>query len=192
MVRRLRQDDGLSTAVPLMKPDLTHTDTGPALLLEGPHEPILEPYLPGLLVAYAIDRGDHYEVVARKHCEASNIGPEELRPLAIANLRRVLPPIERHGSGPAYMLVAGGNLESSLLLLDDLWEGQASGVRGAIVAAVPARDVLLFTGSESPEGIAAIRASIKRLSASSPDHPLTDMLFQRTGIRWQPFEERAV
>lgn len=192
MPRQFRRNNELGTAVPLMKPDLTETDTEPALHIEGPDEPILEPYLPGLLIAYALDRGDHFELVARKHCEAAHTAPEELRPLAISNLRRVLPAIERQGAGPAYMLVAGGNLESSLLLLDDLWEGQASAVSGRLVAAVPARDVLLFTGSASPEGISAIHSSIERLCASSPDHTLSNMLYQRSDSGWERFEERAV
>ena len=182
----------LGTAVPLVKADLTDTDTGPALYVEGPDEPILERFAPGLLIAYGMDRGDHFELVARKHCEAARIEPEDLRPLAVTNLRRMLPAIERHGEGPAYMLVAGGELESSLLLLDDLWDGQASAVSGTLVAAVPTRDVLLFTGAASPEGVAAVHASIERLYASPPDRPLSTMLYRRCDAGWEPFEEQAV
>ena len=44
------------------------------------------------------------------------------------------------------MLTAGGNYEATLILLPEVWESVAEMVSGQIVAAVPARDVLYFTG----------------------------------------------
>jgi len=51
-----------------------------------------------------------------------NMSWPALRQLAMTNLRRLLPEVKRHGDGPTFMLVAGGNYESSLLLADKLGE----------------------------------------------------------------------
>lgn len=81
----------------------------------------------------------------------------ELLQVAVKNLRSRLPAIERHGDGPLYMLTSGGTFESSLLLLNEVWEQQQQVVDGRIVVAVPSRDLLLFTGERSADGIAEMR-----------------------------------
>ena len=47
------------------------------------------------------------------------------------------------------MLKAGGDYEASLLLFDDIWRDGQVKVDGDIVVAVPAKDVLLVTGSNN-------------------------------------------
>ena len=61
------------------------------------------------------------------------------------------------------MLSAGGDYVASLLLLEEVWQECKSSVDGDVIAAVPTRDVLLFTGSSSHEGIVALRKSVDRL-----------------------------
>src|SRR5262249_28682137 len=120
------------------------------------------------------------------------ITSSDLRDLAVQNFRRRIPGINRHGDGPAYMLTAGGNLESSLLLLADLWDEQRASVPGQLVVAVPERDVVLFTGSDSPEGLQAIRDAVLRVWASNAAHLLSQELFAWLDRAWKPFDWRAV
>jgi hypothetical protein len=91
----------------------------------------------------------------------------------------------QHPHLPVFVFTAGGNLESSLLLLDDLWESQLSLVPGELVVSVPARDCIAFTGSHSAEGVAELRASIDRVSGG--DHVLTRQLFVRRDSSWHGF-----
>jgi hypothetical protein len=59
-----------------------------------------------------------------------------------------------------------GNFEASVLLLDTVWDiSLAKHVNGNFVAAIPARDVLAFGDSTSPEAIAELRDVIKRLKS---------------------------
>ena len=188
-IRRLASTDS-ALIVPLVKQVLPSSDPSPCLELSDDDAPLSEPFLPGLCLLFAFDRPSEYEIVAGRHVRALGLAPSSLRALAVTNLRRRLPDIQRHGDHPAYMLTAGGNLESSLLLLDDLWDQQSMDVPGALVAAVPARDVLLFTGSDSPVGLSALRSSIERVW---PDggHLLTRELFTWRAHSWSPFEPAA-
>ena len=173
--------------VPLIK--LRLPDTEPAdLLLSADDSPILEPLIGDLLIAYAFDLPSRYTLVQGRHLADLQLSVTELRGLATDNLRRRLPDIMRHQylHLPMFVFTAGGNLESSLLLLDDLWESQLSLVPGELVASVAARDCIAFTGSESPEGIAELRASIDRAQAGG-DHVLTRHLFIRRDSSWHVF-----
>jgi len=138
-------------------------------------------------IVYAVDLPGSIAYLTESERKRLGLPLEELRQLAITNLRRVLPEIERHGTAPAFMLTAGGNMEASLLLLDDLWQGQERLVEGEVVAAVPARDVLVFTGSNSPAGIEAVKGSIQRVAANN-SYPVSKALLVRRGGRWQQFQ----
>ena len=101
---------------------------------------------------------------------------ENLQKLAVANLRNVIPNIEIRGSHGSYMITAGGAYEASLILFDDLWERMASKVNGEIVIAVPARDLLLVTGSNDKDGLERMR---KVVSGVPPNegYAISDALF---------------
>lgn len=109
-----------------------------------------------------------------------------LRQLSVANLRRILPKVSRHGSGPVFMLVADGNYESSLLLSDKLWDEQAQAVQGELVATVPTRDVLLFTGSSSAADIKKMRQAADKVFESG-SHVISKSLLVRRNGRWEKF-----
>ncbi|MCC6808218.1 MAG: DUF1444 family protein [Deltaproteobacteria bacterium] len=139
-----------------------------------------------LWIVYAIDQPKGIAYVSDKELAALAVPAAELRALAIANLRRVLPKIERHGEA-AYMLTAGGSFEASLLLLDDVWDNAAKGIEGELVAAVPTRDVILYTGTQSEAGMASMRASMQRLSGDSVSYPVSQQWLVRRGGKWEPY-----
>jgi Uncharacterized protein conserved in bacteria len=146
-----------------------------------------EPLVADLHVAYGRDsqRGMAYLTEG----ERARLGLDfpELRKLAIVNLHRILDAPRRVGDGPVYMIVADGTYESSLLLADKLWESQAPLVKGELVAAVPARDVLMFTGSGSPDGLKELRESASRVYKDA-SHAISRTLLVRRNGRWERFE----
>lgn len=185
-------DEEAHLIVPLIKQIVPDDDPCPVLELGDSDAPYSEPLLPGLCLLFAFDQPDQFAFLQSRHLSSLGLQPEDVRPLALENLRRRLPKIERHGSAPAFMLTVGGNLEAALLLLDDLWESQRELVEGDVVAAVPARDVLLFTGSRSLEGIEAVRASVERVwNNPSSDHLLSKDLFVFRAGAWEPLEWSA-
>ena len=79
-----------------------------------------------------------------------------------------------------------GDFEASVILLDDLWDGEfRQFVKGEYAAAIPARDMLAFCDSTSADGIAELQRIIQRVQPTG-GHLLTKMIYVRRGGRWQP------
>jgi len=147
---------------------------------------VYEPLTDSLMVIYAIDFPD-----AMRYLQADEI-PEEierkdLRQTALMNLMRIVEPIGLAFTEIAGYVQAGGTYESSLLLLDGLWDQQQQELGGEVVATVPARHILAFCSSSSEKGIAALR----ELAAESVSHGSrgvsSDLFVWREGA-WKKFE----
>jgi len=139
-----------------------------------------------LWIVYCVDSPEAIMTLKTEILSHLHVEQNALKALAIENLKRILPPVERHGNGPVYMLTAGGDYVASLLLFDDLWEEMGASVDGDIIAAVPSRDVVLFTSSGSAEGIVDMRQSVTRVSETGGYLISTTMLRRHDG-GWRVF-----
>jgi uncharacterized protein YtpQ (UPF0354 family) len=153
---------------------------------EPEHEPPAEHLCGDLWVVYAEDFPDRTPSLKRSRVREAGIDESELSELAKHNLRRLMPPAERHGDGPWYLLTAGGDYTASLLLFDGLWEELANLVDGRVVAVAPARDTLLFTGSDSEEGLTAIRKHASDIITSG-NYLISATMLVRVDGRWDVF-----
>lgn len=140
-----------------------------------------------LWIIYALDLPEAIKTLRPETQQQLGLNMTELRTLACDNLRRILPEIARHGSGSWYCLTAGGDYVASILLLDEVWARLADSVEGDIVAGVPARDVLLFTGSRSREEIDAIKQRTREIEQTG-DHVISQTLLRRVSGTWKVFE----
>jgi uncharacterized protein YtpQ (UPF0354 family) len=113
--------------------------------------------------------------------------PEILRDFAVSNLMRILPKVQYHDLDGMLMLVANGNFEASLLLFDNLWDGETLPLKGEIVVAAPARDFLLATTSDNEQGLDEMREFVDG-AAETFSHFVSDKLFVRRGGSWAIFE----
>ena len=127
-----------------------------------------------LVIVYAEDDPTRMSYLTTQ--DDIGVSREELRALAVDNLRRMLPKIEMRSNGEVLLISAGGDYETSLLLIDEIWSGGQVKVNGDIVVAVPARDVLLVTGSRNPAGVKQLRELAAKFAAEGP-YGLTDTLF---------------
>lgn len=173
-------EPGLEGVVPLVKDERFIREAGRMVAVKA------EPLAADLWVVYAQDSPDRFQFLPADF----EVDLEELRQRALENLRALLPPVEMHGGGPVFMLTAGGNFEASLLLLDALWDELAGHVEGEPVVAVPSRDVLILTGSASPEGIAQARELVARVTATGSHLVSATLLVRRAGA-WMEFVERV-
>ncbi len=139
-----------------------------------------------LVVVYAIDTPSNIAYLNPDELEGLGVQREELRALAVRNLRGLLPGIEVHRGDLVNMVTADGNYEASLLLFTDLWERERDRLRGEPVAAVPARDLLLFVDSANPDAIAQLKQLAAKMRAEA-SYALTDRLFVLREGQWQPF-----
>jgi uncharacterized protein YtpQ (UPF0354 family) len=170
--------------VPMIK-DEAYFDVSRKLSKED--APFANEHLLGdLWIVYAIDTPDSMLTLQKSHLSDLGLEVSELRELAVANLRRILPPVEKHGEGPVYMLTAGGDYVASLLLFDDVWAELQHETSGAILAAVPSRDVLLFTDGNSKEGLEQMKATISRVMESG-GYLVSSTILKRSDERWEVF-----
>jgi uncharacterized protein YtpQ (UPF0354 family) len=127
-------------------------------------EPLTEAYNSELIIAYAEDRPSSIRYLTTR----DDIGGDRVKllVLALGNLNRLLPKIEmRQGADGILLIEAGGDYEASLLLADNIWSSGQIQVDGDIVAAVPAKDALLVTGSHNRAGLKKLRAIAAELAA---------------------------
>lgn len=137
---------------------------------------VAEPLNDALSVVYAEDTPNSLRYFPQSELRDAGLEHAQLRHLALANLRRKLPEIDSQRGPLLTMLIAGGNFESSLLLLDELWEKQARQVSGEVVIAVPSRDVLIHADSARPEAIERLR-ELAQQALQDNSYPITDRLF---------------
>jgi uncharacterized protein YtpQ (UPF0354 family) len=140
-----------------------------------------------LVIVYAQDDPNRMRYLTTE--EDFGLSREELRSLAIANLKRVLPKIEMGRVGDVALMSAGGNYEASLLLIDEIWSSGQIQVNGDIVVAIPTRDALLVTGSRSRSGLKLVRELTAKFKAQGP-YELTDTLFRYRDGRFTKFGSR--
>lgn len=175
--------------VPVIKDRPWLEETRRALMNRGAKEVpehVYEDFSPGLIILYAEDLPKNIRYLEPKDLELAKVQRPELRALACANLKRLLPKTERHGTNGIYMITAGGDYEASLLLLDSIWSGGQMDVKGEVVVAIPTRDLLLVTGSQDPQGIEKVRQIVKQASTSG-SYRLTQKLFVYRNGRFSEF-----
>lgn len=139
-----------------------------------------------LVVVYAIDTPSNIAYLNPDELDKLGVKREDLRALAVRNLRGLLPGIDVQRGDKLSMVTADGNYEASLLLFTDLWARESARMRGAPAAAVPARDLLLFADSADADAVAQLREVAARARAEAT-YGLTDRIFVLGESGWQPF-----
>ena len=160
-------------------------------------EPIREPLIADLYLTYAFDLPEQEagsgrrqsEYVTRRYCAQTGLLPEALRQQSTANLRTRRPDLgfTWYPDAKAVSVSLGGDLESGLLLDDAMMEKLAQDVEGDVVVAVPARNVLVATGTGHPDGLVKLRWIIDQVWSGIEERTLllTRELLVRRQARWE-------
>jgi uncharacterized protein YtpQ (UPF0354 family) len=147
-------------------------------------EPLNEPFNDELAIVYAEDREHSIRFLTTRDDAGDR---SKLHNLALANLNRLLPKIEmRGGADGLWLIEAGGQYESSLLLAENIWASGQIKVDGDIIVAVPAKDALIVTGSRNRAGIRRLRGIAAELAAGP--YGLTPSLFVYRNNKFVKFE----
>jgi uncharacterized protein YtpQ (UPF0354 family) len=154
-----------------------------------PAAPVLDALAGGLAVAYSFGPPWGESLVTWLDLDRLGLSRRILRRSATDNLDGRLDRVRVHG-GPAALTLSFEGLESSLLLADALWDGLAGRVPGELVVGVPARDVVVVTGSLSPVGLDRARRAVDRVFLDGAQRLLIrDLLVRRRG-GWDVLAER--
>jgi uncharacterized protein YtpQ (UPF0354 family) len=145
---------------------------------------VYEKYNSALIVVYGENTETNIQYFTIDDVNKLSIPLDSLRLLAIKNLNRILPQIKRNGDNGTFMITAGGDFESSLILLTSMWTPGNFKVKGDIVVAIPNRDMLMVTGSNDEQGIQTIKDIIAE-SFSTGNHPVSSYLFKWDGMKFE-------
>lgn len=128
-----------------------------------------------LVVVYSVENQQD-SFLSVNQLNELGISNENLRALALENLiQQTEASLEQENTH--YQLVADGNLESSFLLIPDVWTKQNFPVAGNIVVAIPTRDTLLVVDSQNPEDIAYAQQQIEEKFVEG-NKVISDKLFE--------------
>ncbi len=136
---------------------------------------IFEFYNSELVIFYAEDKENCINYLTKEDLKVLEISLKFLKEKAIENLNNLLS-IERSGDDKYYMITAGGNYESSIILLD-IWDVENFPVDGNIVIGIPARDILLITGSNDSENLHRMYDVVNQINQTG-DHLVSNKLFE--------------
>ncbi len=141
-----------------------------------------------LVVIYALDSPKNIRYISPEDLKKDGLEVAQLRSLACDNLRRLIPELQRHGENGFYLFTADGSYEASLILFDKLWTDPSLKVEGELVIAIPARDVLMVTGSKDTSGLTRMRQTVDKIIAEAP-YRLTKSLFVRRNSKFEIWKE---
>lgn len=175
----------LANAFPYLSPAHSPDDTAPVHAFGSADAPVTRYFSQRLLVSYVIDEPGALMFV-RERDVRTDADRDELHARALENLRRYTAKkrLRFEARGATHHARLDGQHDASLLLLDELWDAP-TGVQhheGELVAAVPSRSTLVFTGTATACGLDELRAHQKRTSLSAE-------LFVRRDGRWRPFPD---
>lgn len=162
--------------------------------------PIREPFVGDIYVSYVLDLTERYEYVAPRRCAELGLAPESLREQATANLRTrraglvmdwssgakavsiTLRDDNGVGETTARTVRRSPSLDASLVLDGELMDKLAQDVEGDLVVAVPARDVLIASGTAHHDGLAELRRTVQRVWTAGEKRLISrDLLVRRRG-----------
>ena len=175
-----------SLLVPMIK--VAEFDDSSAHVIEVSHDdsPVIRPFAADLIVMYALDLPTHFQFVTGRDLRNASLTVEEIHSIALRNLPSRVPKIELHGQAPRHMIIAGGNFEATLLLLDSMWEQFEQEMPGELLAVVPARDLLYVSASGWDEAKTFLREASNRYLPEER-HALSKCIFVRRNGQWMPY-----
>ncbi|MCB9232114.1 MAG: DUF1444 family protein [Bacteroidia bacterium] len=135
--------------------------------------PITKPLFEDLMVCFAADKGDSYELLQNgilKH--NPHLNAEVLYQASIESvIAEIGGEIQVNGDpNHIVMVTAGGNFEATLILVDDFWEQMKSFFGEKMVVAIPAKDLLLICRESNKEAISELKEGVRRLFENPDTH----------------------
>ena len=177
--------------VPIVK-DSNWADEMEALMKQRGAEELTqyyeEPLADGLRVHFAEDSPTSVSYLSSEMLNEAGIELSSVRELALNNLERLLPALEVHGEAGLFMVIADGNFEASLLLFDEMWSKDNFDVKGDIVITIPARDILLVSGSDDKEQLETL-AEVTLEMYEESSYYLTTQMYVRKDGKWAIFKQ---
>jgi uncharacterized protein YtpQ (UPF0354 family) len=138
---------------------------------------VVEQYSADLSVAYGINTEHAVGYLTAEQRKKIELTDAELRLLSLENLTTILDgQVQLMGGPELWAAACGRDYESSLLLNVKLMKKLSGMVKGRLIVAVPARDMLCVCGEDSTEALEKMKALVQNQFENAP-HPISRDLY---------------
>jgi uncharacterized protein YtpQ (UPF0354 family) len=150
---------------------------------------VIRPLAGDLSIVYVFDLPTSTQLINHGSLHRLGLSEEQLHALAMKNLEAALTTLpKKHYSAAqpgnhVWVVEVGDDYEASRLLVNHFWEIESRQVSGKLLAAVPCRHMLLFTGSANATDVALLRGAARELEARE-HHPISATVLEWTGSGW--------
>ena len=147
-----------------------------------------------LRVLYVLDTESSMQMLTKEGVKHTGVAESALRTVAVTNLGKYfsdkhvqIERLKKTGTARIYLVTLDQNYEASILLLDDYWNKKHFDVAGDIVAFVPARNVVIVTGSGDKEGL-RIASDVARNAYDELGYSISPHGYRRGESGWTRIE----
>lgn len=150
--------------------------------------PLMDYFVGDLHLRYSFDDPKFISSVSAADLRRLGLKREQLLPLSVENFRRLYPGRKIEYPAPQIALVAdAGDLEPCLMLDTAFWEKERQRRGSSIVAAAPARDVLMFSDRSARGNVDLLKQVTVDVYASAGKEALSKTVFLWSQGRWEAF-----
>jgi uncharacterized protein YtpQ (UPF0354 family) len=150
--------------------------------------PLMDTFVGDLHLRYSFDDPRFVSSVSAADLKRLGLKRDQLLPLSIENFRRLYPGRKIESPIPQIALVTeAGDLEPCLMLDAAFWEKETERRGSAIVAAAPARDVLMFSDRSVRGNVEILKKLAIDVHATADKEALSKTVFLWNRGRWEAF-----
>ncbi|WP_119420803.1 DUF1444 family protein [Desertibaculum subflavum] len=146
--------------------------------------PSHQPLTDSLFIVFAEDTGLMVRPLVQREVRALGLAPADLRRLAVANLRQMLPAPEVKRTGGAKLVITPTGYGASRILLDEFWREQR--FRGEPVFALATHDMIVVADSTDPQAMETAKSVAGNFFKSYP-FAISGALFVRRGDQFTSY-----
>lgn len=160
----------------------------PGVVVKPEDLPLIDHFVGHLQIRYSFDDPRFVIAASASDLKRLKLRRDELLPLSVANFRRLYPKLRIERPLPHLAVVVdAGELEPSLMLDSRFWDEQKQRAGADIVAAVPARDTLIFTDRRVTRNVESLKGLVADIYAGAGENALARTLFLWNQGRWEVF-----
>lgn len=150
--------------------------------------PLMDYFVGDLHLRYSFDDPKFVSSVSAADLKRLGLKREQLLPLSVENFRRLYPGRKIEYPVPQIALVTdAGDLEPCLMLDAAFWEKESQRRKSSIIAAAPARDVLMFSDRSVRGNVDLLKKLTVDVYASVGKEALSKAVFLWNQGRWEVF-----
>lgn len=150
--------------------------------------PLMDYFVGDLHLRYSFDDPKFVSSVSAGDLKRLGLKRDQLLPLSVENFRRLYPGMKIEYPVPQIALVTeAGNLEPCLMLDAAFWEKESKRRGSGVIAAAPARDVLMFADRSVRGNVEMLKKLAVDVHATAEKEALSKTVFLWNYGRWEAF-----